>query len=50
MTTMAVPHLQLVCRPRPSFLFEAFDSYIPLFYLAFYEQDILLLRAELVGL
>jgi len=30
-------------------LFEAFDSYIILFYLAFYERDALLLRLELVG-
>ena len=31
------------------FLFEAFDAYIILFYLAIYEGDIKLLRAELVG-
>lgn len=32
------------------FLFEAFDCYIPLFYLAFWELDADLLRAELVAL
>ena len=32
------------------FLFEAFDCYIALFYLAFYECDVLLLRSELRGL
>ena len=31
------------------FLFEAFDSYIALFYLAFYERDVERLRLELVA-
>ena len=31
------------------FLFEAFDAYLALFYLAFYEQDIIKLRSELVS-
>jgi hypothetical protein len=30
------------------FAFEAFDAYLPLFYLAFYEKDIIKLRSELV--
>mmetsp|Transcript_46550 Transcript_46550/g.56343 ORF Transcript_46550/g.56343 Transcript_46550/m.56343 type:complete len:804 (-) Transcript_46550:259-2670(-) len=30
------------------FAFEAFDAFLPLFYLAFYEKDILKLRSELV--
>lgn len=32
------------------FLFDAFDSYIALFYLAFYECDVVELRSALVGL
>jgi len=32
------------------FLFEAFDCYISLFYLAFYELDIMRLRSELMAL
>mmetsp|Transcript_30118 Transcript_30118/g.61431 ORF Transcript_30118/g.61431 Transcript_30118/m.61431 type:complete len:747 (-) Transcript_30118:50-2290(-) len=32
------------------FLFEAFDAYIILFYLAFYERDMRKLKGELVGL
>ena len=32
------------------FFFEAFDCYIPLFYLAFYQLDAQLLRTELTGL
>ncbi|XP_063728669.1 anoctamin-8-like [Symsagittifera roscoffensis] len=32
------------------FLFEAFDCYLPLFYIAFYRLDINSLRSELVGL
>ena len=32
------------------FLFEAFDCYISLFYLAFFELDIIRLRSELMGL
>lgn len=32
------------------FLFEAFDAYTPLFYLAFYQLDVQLLRLELVAL
>lgn len=32
------------------FLFEAFDAYVALFYLAFYERDVDRLRAELVSL
>lgn len=32
------------------FLFEAFDCYTPLFYIAFYRLDINSLRSELVGL
>eukprot|EP00559_Dactyliosolen_fragilissimus_P006979 CAMPEP_0184856590 /NCGR_PEP_ID=MMETSP0580-20130426/1767_1 /TAXON_ID=1118495 /ORGANISM="Dactyliosolen fragilissimus" /LENGTH=299 /DNA_ID=CAMNT_0027351693 /DNA_START=1439 /DNA_END=2338 /DNA_ORIENTATION=+ len=32
------------------FLFEAFDAYLVLFYLAFYEQDIDKLRSELVNI
>merc|ERR550537_996203 len=32
------------------FFFEAFDCYIALFYLAFIENDIVLLRRELVSL
>jgi anoctamin-8 len=31
------------------FLFEAFDAFIGLFYLAFYENDVLKLRSELVA-
>jgi hypothetical protein len=32
------------------FLFEAFDCYVALFYLAFYERDIIRLRMELIGI
>ncbi|GMH43041.1 hypothetical protein BSKO_10963 [Bryopsis sp. KO-2023] len=32
------------------FFFEAFDSYVALFYLAFYERDVLKVRRELVSL
>jgi len=32
------------------FFFEAFDCYIALFYIAFFEQDILKLRSEMVSL
>ena len=32
------------------FLFEAFDCYIVLFYIAFYERDVVKLRSELVAL
>jgi len=32
------------------FFFEAFDSYIALFYIAFYERDVKNLRSELVSL
>ncbi|OQR97514.1 anthranilate synthase component I [Thraustotheca clavata] len=32
------------------FLFEAFDCYVPLFYLAFVERDVVLLKTELISL
>lgn len=32
------------------FFFEAFDAYLILFYLAFYEQDVLKVRSELISL
>jgi len=32
------------------FLFEAFDAYLILFYLAFYEQNVMMVRGELVSL
>ena len=32
------------------FLFEAFDCYLPLFYIAFFEQCIIKLRGEMIAL
>ena len=36
--------------PSQRFLFESFDCYIALFYLAFFQFDVIRLRVELVGM